>query len=73
MKQMITSIKIAMKSLLRRNIGNKLLLICMIILFVIPVFLYNTTSEITSSLKEHQKMVYGSFSDIYYRDTFFGL
>ena len=69
MKQMITSIKIAMKSLLRRNIGNKLLLLCMIILFLIPVFLYNTTSEITSSLKEQQKMVYGTFNDIYYRDT----
>ena len=60
-----------MKSLLKKNNGNKLLLLCTFLLFMIPTFLYNTTSEITESLKNQQNKVYGTFDEIYYRDTTF--
>ena len=71
MKQIIRLIRISMKSLLKKNNGNKLLLLCTFLLFMIPTFLYNTTSEITESLKNQQNKVYGTFDEIYYRDTTF--
>lgn len=71
MKQIIRLIRISMKSLLIKNNGNKLLLLCTFLLFMIPTFLYNTTSLITESLKNQQNKVYGTFDEIYYRDTTF--
>lgn len=71
MKQLLQLIKISMKSMLKKNIGNKLLLLCTFILFLIPAFLYNTTSEIATSLKNQQNEVYGTFDEIYYRDSAF--
>ena len=52
-------IKISLKSLLRRNNGNKLLLIAICILTLVPMFLYNTTNSIIATVKEQRTAVYG--------------
>ena len=61
-------IKISLKSLLRRNNGNKLLLIAICILTLVPMFLYNTTNSIIATVKEQRTAVYGIFDEIYYRE-----
>ena len=61
-------IKISLKSLLRRNSGNKLLLIAICILTLVPMFLYNTTNSIIATVKEQRTAVYGIFDEIYYRE-----
>lgn len=61
-------IKISLKSLLRRNSGNKLLLIAIFILTLVPMFLYNTTNSIIATVKDQRTAVYGIFDEIYYRE-----
>ena len=68
MKHTLNLIKISLKSLLRRNNGNKLLLIAICILTLVPMFLYNTTNSIIATVKEQRTAVYGSFDEIYYRE-----
>lgn len=69
MKHTVCLIKISMKSLLRKNSGNKLLLTAVCVLALVPMFLYNTTSSIITTVKEQKAAVYGIFNEIYYRDT----
>ena len=61
-------IKISLKSLLRRNNGNKLLLVAICVLTLVPMFLYNTTNSIIATVKEQRTAVYGIFDEIYYRE-----
>lgn len=68
MKHTLGLIKISAKSLLRRNSGNKLLLIAICILTLVPMFLYNTTNSIIATVKEQRTAVYGIFDEIYYRE-----
>lgn len=68
MKYIVCLIKISMKSLLRKNNGNKLLLTALCVLTLVPMFLYNTTSSIITTVKEQKAAVYGIFNEIYYRD-----
>lgn len=68
MKHTLNLIKISLKSLLRRNNGNKLLLIAICILTLVPMFLYNTTNSIITTVKEQRTAVYGIFDEIYYRE-----
>lgn len=68
MKHTLCLIKISMKSLLRKNSGNKLLLVALCVLALVPLFLYNTTSSIITTVKEQETAVYGIFDEIYYRD-----
>ena len=68
MKHTLNLIKISLKSLLRRNNGNKLLLAAICILTLVPMFLYNTTNSIITTVKEQNSIVYGIYDEIYYRD-----
>lgn len=68
MKHILGLIKISAKSLLRKNSGNKLLLIAICILTLVPMFLYNTTNSIIATVKEQRTAVYGIFDEIYYRE-----
>ena len=68
MKHTLGLIKISAKSLLRKNSGNKLLLIAICILTLVPMFLYNTTNSIIATVKEQRTAVYGIFDEIYYRE-----
>ena len=68
MKHTLNLIKISLKSLLRRNNGNKLLLAAICILTLVPMFLYNTTNSIITTVKEQNTIVYGIYDEIYYRD-----
>lgn len=68
MKHTLNLIKISLKSLLRRNNGNKLLLAAICILTLVPMFLYNTTNSIIATVKEQNTVVYGIYDEIYYRD-----
>ena len=68
MNQKLGLIKISAKSLLRKNSGNKLLLIAICILTLVPMFLYNTTNSIIATVKEQRTAVYGIFDEIYYRE-----
>lgn len=68
MKHTLGLIKISAKSLLRKNSGNKLLLIAICILTLVPMFLYNTTNSIIATVKDQRTAVYGIFDEIYYRE-----
>ena len=68
MKHTLGLIKISAKSLLRKNSGNKLLLIATCILTLVPMFLYNTTNSIIATVKDQRTAVYGIFDEIYYRE-----
>ena len=68
MKHTLGLIKISAKSLLHKNSGNKLLLIAICILTLVPMFLYNTTNSIIATVKEQRTAVYGIFDEIYYRE-----
>lgn len=68
MKHTLGLIKISAKSLLRKNSGNKLLLIAICILTLVPMFLYNTTNSIIATVKDQRTSVYGIFDEIYYRE-----
>ena len=68
MKHTLNLIKISLKSLLRKNNGNKLLLAAICILTLVPMFLYNTTNSIITTVKEQNTIVYGIYDEIYYRD-----
>lgn len=68
MKHTLGLIKISAKSLLRKNNGNKLLLIAICILTLVPMFLYNTTNSIIATVKDQRTAVYGIFDEIYYRE-----
>lgn len=69
MKRMIKLAKISLKSIFKHNNGNKLLLVCISLLFLIPMFLYNTTESIVNAVKMQKETVYGTFTEIYYRDS----
>lgn len=66
MKRIKTLIKISLKSLLKKNRGNKLFLICIILMILIPTFLYSTTQSLMNQLEDSHKKVFGNFTDIYY-------
>ncbi len=68
MKHILGLIKISAKSLLHKNSGNKLSLIAICILTLVPMFLYNTTNSIIATVKEQRTAVYGIFDEIYYRE-----
>lgn len=59
-------IRIAFKSLLKKNRGNKLFLICSILLMFIPTLLYNTAQGVMNQVEQSHKAVFGNFTDIYY-------
>lgn len=69
MPRTITLMRIAFKSLMKRNRGNKLFFVCMILLLFIPALLYNTTQGVMNQVKHSHKMVFGNFTDIYYDST----
>jgi len=66
MGRIINLIKIAAKSLLKRNRGNKLFLICIIILLMIPTLQFNVTQSVMNQVASSQRKVFGNFTDIYY-------
>ncbi len=59
-------IRIAFKSLLKRNRGNMLFLICVMLLMFIPTLLYNITQGVMNQVEQSYKAVFGNFTDIYY-------
>ena len=68
MKRFFRLSKISIKSILKNNNANKMLLLCISLLIFIPTFLYNTTESIVNAVKVQKETVYGIFTEIYYRD-----
>ena len=60
---------IALKCMLKNNRPNRLLLICVCILFSVPTFVYSSTQSINGQVSEQKKSVYGTFTDIYYQNN----
>ncbi len=63
-------IRIALKCLLKKNRGNKLFLICTVLLMFIPALLYNTTQGVMNQVERSHKVVFGNFTDIYYDSAY---
>jgi len=59
-------IKIALKSLLKKNLGNTSLLFCIGLLVLLPSLLYNVSGSVVKQVESSQKDVFGAFTDIVY-------
>jgi ABC-type antimicrobial peptide transport system permease subunit len=62
-------LKIATKSLWKHNRGNQIFALCIVLLALLPVLLYNTVFSVMHQVEQSHKAVFGSFTDIYYEDT----
>ena len=60
---------IALKCMLKNNKPNRLLLVCVCILFSVPTLVYSSTQSINRQVYEQKKSVYGTFTDIYYQNS----
>jgi hypothetical protein len=54
--------------MIRRNIGNVLFVLCMVLMTLSPIMLYSISQSIVSQVHESKKDVYGAYTDIYYED-----
>lgn len=68
MKRILRLCRISVKSLFKRNSGNKLLLAAVWLIAFIPVVLYNVTGSILATVSNQRSAVYGTYTSIYYRD-----
>ncbi|MEA4889736.1 MAG: ABC transporter permease [Clostridiaceae bacterium] len=68
MRKIPVLVRIAFKSLLKRNRGNILLFICVFLFLIIPATQFNITNSIMNQVEVSQKRVFGNFTDIYYDD-----
>ena len=62
-------IKIAFKSLLKRNRGNILFVSCVFLMLLIPTVQFNITQSVMNQVEVSHKRVFGSFTDIYYDNS----
>ena len=60
---------IAVKCVLKNNKPNRLLLVCICILFSVPTFVYSAAQSVNRQVAEQKKSVYGAFTDIYYQNN----
>ena len=68
MKRKLQLCRIVARSMLKKNIGNFLFVLCIIILTASPIILYGTSQSIMNQVFESKKDVYGNYSDIYYEN-----
>lgn len=59
-------LKIALKSIFRHNRANQFVLLCLVVLSLIPIMLYNIAYSTLNQIKESHRLVFGEFTDIYY-------
>jgi len=63
------TIQIARKSLWLHNRGNQIFTLCVALLILLPVLLYNTVFSVMNQVEQSHRAVFGSFSDIYYDEV----
>ena len=66
MHRTIIIIRVAFKSILRKNQGNISFLLCTILLMFIPTVFFNTAQSVLDQVERTHRIVFGNFTDIYY-------
>lgn len=66
MHRTIIIIRVAFKSILRKNRGNISFLLCTILLMFIPTVFFNTAQSVLDQVERTHRIVFGNFTDIYY-------